>query len=61
MFVSWYLPRFLFSGGVIDSDEHGLFYGPGDTLGLPVHEGKIVKFDGMTHGVTAVVDGGGDS
>ena len=43
--------------GVID--EHGLLYGPGDILGLPIHYGEAVKFDGMTCGVGMAIDGGG--
>ena len=35
-------------GRVIDSDEHGLHYGPGDALGLPIHYGKTVQLNGMT-------------
>ena len=30
-------------GRVIDSDKHGLLYGHGDTLGLPIYNGEIVK------------------
>ena len=41
---SWYLPRFL--------------YGPGDTLGLPIHYGKIIQLDGMTCDVSMVINGG---
>ena len=37
-------------GRVIDSDEHGILYGPGDTLGLLFHNGEIVQFDGIIHG-----------
>ena len=54
----WYLPRFLLRG-VIDSDVHGLHYGPSNALGLPIHYGKIVKLNGMTCGVAMVIDWGG--
>ena len=54
---SWYLPRFLFRDGSL-TDEHGLLYGPADTVELPVHDGEIVQFDGVTCGVGAVWMGG---
>ena len=38
-------------GRVIDSDGHGLLYGPDDTLGLPVHDRETVQLDIMTCGV----------
>ena len=34
-------------GRVIDSDVDSLFYGPGDALGLPIHCGEAIIFDGM--------------
>ena len=60
MCSSWYLPRFLFKG-VIDTYAHGLLYGSGDGLGLPIHYGEAVQFDGMTCGVGMVTDGEGGS
>ena len=52
------LPRFLLRGD-IDSDEHGLLYGPGDAMGLPIYYGEAVKFDGMTFGVGMTINRGG--
>ena len=46
-------------GWVIDPDKHGLLDGPGDTLGLPTHDGKIVQFNGETCGVGNAIDRGG--
>ena len=31
-------------------------YGPGDTLGLPVHNRETVQFDEVTHGFGMVKD-----
>ena len=47
------------TGGIIDCDEHGLLYGPGDALGLPNDHGEVVKFGGMPCGVCMVIDRGG--
>ena len=46
---------------VINPDQHGLLYSPGDALGLPVHYREIVQFYGMKHGVALVIDGEGGS
>ena len=43
------------------NDKHGLFNGPGDTPGFPVHDGEIFQLDGMTHAVGGVIYGGGGS
>ena len=48
-------------GRVVDYDKHDILYGPGDTLGLPVHDGEIVKLDCMTRVVGVVIDGGAGS
>ena len=48
-------------GLVVEPDKHGLFYDPGDTLGLLVHDGKIVQCNGVTFDVGMVMDGEGDS
>ena len=56
--VSWYFSRFLLKGGSL-TDEHSLLYGPKETLGLPVYNGEIVQFDGMTCGVGMVIEGEG--
>ena len=55
---SWYLPRFLLRG-VIEADKHGLLYGPGDALGLPIYYGEAVKFDGMPCCVSMIINGEG--
>ena len=43
------------------SDGHGLLYGPGGALGLPIHCGKTVQLDGVTSGIGMVVNKGGSS
>ena len=35
---------------------HSLLYGPGDTLGLHLHDGEIVQLDGMTCCVGVFID-----
>ena len=55
------LAKVPFQRRVIDSDEYGFLYGPGDALGLPIHYGKTVQLDGMMCGVGMVINRGGSS
>ena len=43
-------------GWIIDPDVHSLLDGHGDVLCLPTHYGEIDHTDGMTRGVTMVID-----
>ena len=56
---SWYLPKFLFKGGVLYAYEHGLLYGPGKAVYLFVNNVELVGVHGMSCGGTVVVYGGG--
>ena len=44
---------------VIFTDEHGLLYGAGDALCLPIHNGEIVHISLMSCGLAVMVDEGG--
>ena len=56
---SWSLPRFLFRRQSLTLDKYDLLYGPGDALGLPIHDGETVQLDAMTCGVDMVKIGEG--
>ena len=46
-------------GWIMNPDVHGIFDGPGSTVCLPTHYGKIVHTDVVTQGATMVIYGGG--
>ena len=48
-------------GWVIDSNEHGLLDGPGNTFCFPAHNGKVVHTDGMSCTLTVLEKGGESS
>ena len=56
MWGSWYFPKFLVEGWVIDTDEHGLLDGPGDAMYFPAYNGEAVHTDKVSCRVTVLVN-----
>ena len=54
-------PQVPVEGWVIDTDEHGLFYGPGDALGFLAYIGEAVDIHGVSCEFVVLVNWGGSS
>ena len=51
-------PQVPVEGWVIDMDEHGLLYSPGDGMGFPPYNEEAIHIDGVSCGLAVLVNGG---